>query len=288
MNIDQATLNHHSSRSGDGTMQKQYEHIVVSPLRGALGARVTGLDIAAIDGGPQEAAIVAELHDAWTDHLVLFFPHINLTPARQVMLAGKFGSNLAATTETGGDYRNAASLADEGFKELLLIKSEAKRSTNVWHTDVTFVETPPIGSLFCMETPAEGGGGDTMWANQYATYESLSAPVKEMISELTASHGRPPITGTAVHPVVKVHPVSGRTYLNVNRGWTNAVRRLSTIEAKHVLEMLIEVSERPEFQIRWQWAAGDAALWDNRCTMHYAVDDYGTEFRRARRATIYA
>ena len=288
MNVDQATLNRQSSRSADGTEQKQYEHIVVSPLRGALGARVTGLDIAAIDGGPQEAAIVAELHDAWTDHLVLFLPQMNLTPAQQVMLAGKFGSNLAATTETGGDYRNAASLADEGFKELLLIKSDAKRTTNVWHTDVTFVETPPIGSLFCMETPAEGGGGDTMWANQYASYESLSAPVKEMISELTALHGRPPITGTAVHPVVKVHPVSGRTYLNVNRGWTNAVRRLSTIEAKHVLDMLIEVSERPEFQIRWQWAAGDAALWDNRCTMHYAVDDYGAEFRRARRATIYA
>lgn len=288
MNVDQAKPTRQSSRSTDGVVQKHYEHIVVTPLRGVLGARVTGLDIAAIDGGPNEAAIVAELHDAWTDHLVLFFPQINLTPAQQVMLAGKFGSNLAATTETGGDYRNAASLAEEGFKEILVIKSEAKRSTNVWHTDVTFVETPPIGSLFCMDAPAAGGGGDTMWANQYATYESLSDRVKEMISTLTAVHGRPPITGTAVHPVVKVHPVSGRTYLNVNRGWTNAIRHLSTIEAKHVLEMLIEVAERPEFQVRWQWAAGDAALWDNRCTMHYAVDDYGSEFRRARRATIYA
>ncbi len=269
-------------------LENSYTHIVVTPLRAALGACVTGLDIEAVNGGPDEAAIVAELLKAWTDHLVLFFPEINLTPKQQVLLAGKFGSNLAATTETGGDYRNAASLADDGFKELLLITNDAKRSTNVWHTDVTFVETPPIGSLFCMETPAVGGGGDTMWANQYASYDGFSAPVKNMISTLTAVHGRPPITGTAEHPVVKVHPVSGRLHLNVNRGWTNSIRRLPAIEAKHVLEMLIESSERPEYQVRWQWSAGDAVLWDNRCTMHYAVDDYDHQLRRARRATIYA
>ena len=121
MNVDQATLNRTSSRAADGVSQKVYEHLMVTPMRGALGARVTGLDLEAINGGPNEAAIVAELTDAWTDHLVLFFPQINLAPAQQVMLAGKFGSNLAATTETGADYRNAASLADEGFKELLLI-----------------------------------------------------------------------------------------------------------------------------------------------------------------------
>ena len=288
MNIDQATLSNQASLAAHAGAQKRYAHIVVSPMRAVLGAQVIGLDLDAVNGGPNEAAIVAELIDAWTDHLVLFFPQINLTPAQQVMLAGKFGSNLAATTETGGDYRSSASLADEGFKELLLITTSSKRNTNVWHTDVTFTATPPIGSLFCMETPAEGGGGDTMWANQYASYEGLSAPVRDMISSLTAVHGRPPMTGTAEHPVVKVHPVSGRTHLNVNRGWTNAIKHLSAIEAKHVLEMLIESSERPEYQVRWQWSAGDAVLWDNRCTMHYAVDDYGKQFRRARRATIYA
>jgi taurine dioxygenase len=267
---------------------RDYQHFTVTPLNAALGARIEGLDLEALDNPVTGNAIVAELTQAWTDHLVLFFPQINLTPAQQVMLAGKFGSNLAATTETGGDYRNAPSLADEGFPELLRISTQSKRSTNVWHTDVTFVETPPIGSLFCMEQPAAAGGGDTMWSNQYLAFESLNESVRQMISTLTAVHGRPPLTGTAEHPVIGVHPVSGRTYLNVNRGWTHSIKRLSSIEARHVLEMLIETAERPEFQVRWQWSVGDAVLWDNRCTMHYAVDDYGTKPRHARRATIYA
>ena len=255
----------------------------VTALPGALGGVVEGLD-------PDQLStdVVGELRDAWHKHLVLFFPKVNFEPAQQVKLAGMLGAHVAATTEQG-DYRNTQTLADEGFPEILVLDTARGLNPSVtanWHTDVTFAANPPIGSLFCMEIPAVGGG-DTMWSNQYAALERLSPPIRSLISGLNAVHGRPPRTGTATHPMVKVHPGTGRECLFVNRGWTHSVEGLSTSESAHLLAMINDTAERPELQIRWQWTAGDAALWDNRCTMHYALADYGTQRRRARRATIY-
>lgn len=257
--------------------------VTITPLQGALGATVEGLDVDNLD-----AEIVEVLRDAWHKHLVLFFPKIDLSPAQQSHLASQFGSRLAATTETG-DYRNAPSLADEGFPQILLLDTGLGHKPKVtanWHTDVTFSENPPIGSLFCMEIAAQSGG-DTMWSNQYAALEKLSSPIRSMISGLQAAHGRPPLTQVANHPMVKVHPGTGKEVLFVNRGWTKSIPGLTTTESDHLLAMINETAEQPELQIRWKWSSGDAALWDNRCTMHYAVNDYGTERRRARRATIY-
>ncbi|MEY4175937.1 MAG: hypothetical protein RI900_3102 [Actinomycetota bacterium] len=263
--------------------------LAVAPLPAALGATVHGLDVDELDG-PAGGQLVAELLDAWSAHKVLFFPGIGLSPAQQVRLASVFGPRIEATTEAGSDYRGAPTLADEGFPQLLLLDTglgHRPATTNEWHTDVTFVPRPPIGSLFAMEIPAESGG-DTMWSDQHLAYEGLSEPIRQLISGLSAVHGRPPGTGTSVHPMVGHHPVTGRPYLNVNRGWTRSVRGLHAEESTRLLEMLFDRAERPELQVRWHWSAGDAALWDNRCTMHYALADYGTERRRARRATIYA
>lgn len=260
----------------------------IDRLRGALGATVHGLDVDAISA-ETDGPLAAELRRAWAEHLVLFFPGIHLTPAQQVCLAGVFGPRLAATTEIGADYRNTPTMADDGFPQILLLdtaRGQVRAATNVWHTDVTFIEHPPIGSLFAMEVAA-ASGGDTMWSNQYLSYEGLSAPVRRLVDGLEAVHGRPPMTSTATHPAVKVHPETGRTHLNVNRGWTTSLKGISSVESRHLLDLLFERSERPENQVRWQWTSGDAALWDNRCTMHYAVDDYGSEHRRARRVTIY-
>lgn len=257
--------------------------LTIAALQGALGATVCGLDPDNVD---QETT--QQLRDAWHKHLVLFFPEINLSPAQQTSLAKSFGPRLAATTEAGGDYRGVNSLADEGFPEILVLDTALGLNPKVtanWHTDVTFADQPPIGSLFCMEIPAEGG--DTLWSNQYLALERLSAPIRTLISGLTANHGRPPLTGTARHAMIKTHPGTGRECLFVNRGWTNSVVGLSSGESAHLLAMINETAERPELQLRWRWSAGDAALWDNRCTMHYAVNDYGDQRRRARRATIY-
>jgi taurine dioxygenase len=160
------------------------------------------------------------------------------------------------------------------------------RQTAVWHTDVTFTDNPPIGSMFVMEIAATSGG-DTMWSNQIKAFNSLSQPIQDFISGLDANHGRPPMTGTAVHPMVREHHVTGEKALFVNRGWTNSIVGLKPIESMHLLEVINQTAERPELQIRWKWTSGDAALWDNRYTMHYALNDYRGQRRRARRATIY-
>jgi taurine dioxygenase len=258
--------------------------MTIRPMRAALGAVVEGLDATVeIERHAQQ-----ELVDAWNEHSLLFFPEVHLTPEQQVRLAGVFGPQLAATTESAKDNRNIPTLRDEGFPQVLVLDSTFgdPGTTAVWHTDVTFVDNPPIGSLFCMESPAPSGG-DTMWISQRRAYAALSEPIKMLIGGLSAVHGRAPHTSTSEHPIVKYHDGNGLPHLFVNRGWTAAINGLSSIEARHLLNLLVEHSEKPEFQVRWQWSAGDAVLWDNRCTMHYAVYDYGTEFRRARRVTIY-
>lgn len=257
--------------------------LTVTPLGGAMGATVEGLDVDALDDG-----LAAELKAAWIAHHVLFFPAQHLTNDQHLRLARVFGARLEATTESGKDHRGAPTLADEGYPEILVLDIPAQHghlATNNWHTDVTFTTNPPIGSLFSMQVPAPDGG-DTMWSNQHLAYEGLSAPIRALIADLHAVHGRPPFTSTTEHPMVKLHPETGRPFLFVNRGWTASVAGLHSAESRHLLEMLFERAERPEYQIRWRWSAGDAALWDNRCTMHYAVDDYRSH-RRAHRATIY-
>jgi taurine dioxygenase len=264
----------------------------IIPLPAALGARVEGLTAAEVEDLPAET--VEQLRKAWAEHLLLLFPGIGLDPAQQVALARHFGSRLAATTELGTEpgsayYQDWRTLADDGHPEVLLMDTELghnAQQTNLWHSDVSFVAEPPIGSLFCMEIPASSGG-DTMWSNQYLAYEGLSEPIRALVDGLRASHGRPHKTGLAVHPVVRRHEVTGRPYLFVNRGWIWAVEGLSKVESRHVVDLLLESMERPEYQVRWRWSAGDAALWDNRCALHYAVNDYGGERRRSRRTTIY-
>jgi taurine dioxygenase len=257
----------------------------VRPLGGALGATVEGLVVDDLDD-----AVADELRAAWAEHLVLFFPGQRLSPAEQVRLAGVFGPRLAATTDAPGDHRGLHTLDDEGFPQLLVLDTAVGHNPKVtanWHTDVTFTPHPPIGSLFSMQIPASPGRGDTIWSNQHLAYEGLSAPIRALIDGLEGVHGRPPLTDTTTHPMVKRHPSTGRAFLYVNRGWTTGVRGLQPAEAEHLLAILCERSERAEYQVRWHWSAGDAALWDNRCTMHYAVNDYPGERRRAVRATIY-
>ncbi len=258
--------------------------IKITPLPAALGAVVEGVDADNI--GPDE---VATLVDAWDKHLVLFFPKLHLTSAQQVSMARHFGQRIAATTDSGSDYRGAPTLAEQGFPELLVLDTGLKhdpRTTSNWHTDVTFVDNPPKGSLFAMHIPAVSGG-DTMWSSQIAAHRKISAPIQGLIAELTATHGRPPLTGTAQHPMVTHHHKTGEPVLYANRGWTTSVNGVAQIESVHLLAMLFERAERPELQVRWRWSAGDVALWDNRYTMHYAINDYARERRRATRATIY-
>jgi taurine dioxygenase len=252
--------------------------LTIAPLPQSLGATVTGLDLSM--GIADD--VVARLRAAWFTHLVLFFPGLHLTDDQHVELGRVFGE-LAATSRKDDDYRSQKAFGPNGE---ILVLDGAEQRANMWHTDVTFTETPPAGALLSMQScPARGG--DTLWSNQYAAYEALSAPVRELIDGLSATHGRPGMTGSSSHPMVRTHPGTGRKALFVNRGWTARIDGLSQIESEGILRMLHAHSEKPEFTVRWSWAPGDAALWDNRCTQHYAVDDYGTETRVLHRVTIY-
>jgi taurine dioxygenase len=160
-------------------------------------------------------------------------------------------------------------------------------NADTWHTDVTFSPTPPLASVLLMARLPRVGG-DTIWTNQYLAYESLSPPLRELLSGLSAVHhaapmGRPDIA--ARHPVVRIHPETGRRSLYVNRGFTSHIVEVSRAESDTLLEHLFRWSEQPRFQCRYRWTEGTVALWDNRCTQHYGVADY-TERRVLHRVTV--
>ncbi len=255
--------------------------LAVTPLPAALGAAVTGLELSR----PLDEPTVAVLRQAWRDYLVLLFPALHLSNDQHLALAAVFGTAVASTSRGDDDYRGLRTLAAEGYPQILVLDNE-NNNADVWHTDVTFSPKPPIGSLLSMQE-APPTGGDTLWLNQYRAYETLSTPIRQAIEPLSATHGRPPMTATASHPLVATHPGSGRRCLYVNRGWTARINELSAIESRNLLNLLCEHAERPEHTVRWSWTAGDAALWDNRCTQHYAIRDYGDAYRRLHRVTIY-
>jgi taurine dioxygenase len=255
--------------------------IRITPLPQALGATVEGFDaLMTLDHDTVES-----LRQAWHENLVLFFPQLELDDDRHIALGSVFG-RLAATSTSGDDYRNQQVMGPNG-EILVLDAARAEDRANAWHTDVTFAATPPIGSLLSMKAcPAKGG--DTLWSSQYAAYEALSPAIRRLVDDLEAVHGRPGLTGSTTHPMVITHPDTGRRALFVNRGWTSRVVGLTQTESQGLLSLLFDHAERPEFSVRWTWRPGDAALWDNRCTMHYAVNDYGSATRILHRVTIHA
>jgi taurine dioxygenase len=196
------------------------------------------------------------------------------------------------------------------FPEILELDG-AKGGRNArWHTDVTFVATPPAASVLVADALPDVGG-DTLWADLRSGYDRLSAPLRALIDGMEAVHritplaywGEPFDTALSrddarqlleqsltvppvVHPVVRVHPVTGRHGLFVNPGFTSHIVGLSRIESDGLLQLLFQHSTQPESTIRHRWQAGDVVVWDNRATMHYATDDYGTTDRRTRRITL--
>ena len=254
--------------------------LTITPLPQALGATVTGLDLR--DGVRDDD--FERVHAAWLENLVLFFPGLHLTTEQQIELGSRFGA-LAATSRGSDDHRQQRTFGPNG-EVLVLDASVPAGRANAWHTDVTFTARPPKGSLLSMvECPDKGG--DTIWTNQYAAYDALHPAVRELVDGLSAVHGRPGLTDSAVHPMVIVHPETGRRALFVNRGWTARIEGMDIGLSTGILATLFNHCEKPEFSTRWTWTKGDAALWDNRVTMHYAVDDYGDATRILHRVTIH-
>ncbi|MFF7649084.1 TauD/TfdA dioxygenase family protein [Streptomyces sp. NPDC007983] len=252
-------------------MQKQ--EAVVRPVSGALGAEIFGMDLTDINDADFE-----RIRELLLRYLVIFFPdQSHLTPEAHIALGKRFGE-----VEVHPFLPKV-----EGYPELALIESDKGGKADEWHIDVTFSPNPPVASILHLVTCPESGG-DTMWSNQYLAYETLSEPYREMLDGLTAVHVlKAPEVGEmkAEHPVVRIHPETGRRSLYVTRMWTSHIPQLSRHESDTVLQFLFEHSEQPIFNCRYRWQPGAVAMWDNRATQHLAINDYSA-YRKGQRVTI--
>lgn len=267
---------------------------MVSPLTGTFGAELSG-------GRLDDGVDGAWLHELLTTHRVLVLRGQNPTHAQQVELACALGEPTPAHPVVPGH---------PDHQEILVVDGARGGRNARWHTDVTFMPSPPAASVLVSDA-VPTYGGDTMWADTRTAYDRLAPSLQVAIEELEAVHRISPLAywgepfDTAlgredvqqlfddasrvppvIHPVVRVHPMTGRKNLFVNPGFTTHIVGLSRIESDGLLRLLYEHATQPEFLMRHHWSVGDIVIWDNRATMHYAVDDYGDVERRMRRVTI--
>jgi taurine dioxygenase len=245
----------------------------VQPIAGSLGAEIHGVDLRQAVSDDTLAAIRAAL----LDHLVLFFPGQHLDPAQHRDFASRWGEMELHPFIPRVD----------GYPEVVELRASGGYVADVWHTDVTFSERPPVMSILNMVT-SPAVGGDTMWSNLYAAYDALSAPLRDLVDGLTAVHtakvyGHPETR--AEHPVVRVHPETGRRCLYVNAQFTDRLAQLSRDESDLLLGYLTQFAVSPQFTVRYRWTEGTVAMWDNRCTQHFVLNDFVGE-RVIQRVTI--
>ena len=266
-----------------------YQSIEVRKSTPAIGAEISGVDLAQ----PLGNQTFQEIHDALMENLVIFFRGQELSHEQHKAFGRRFGELHI--------HPSSLSVVPE-HREVLIIKADEK-STYVageeWHTDVSCDAEPPMGSILYMKELPPDGGGNTLFANMYRAFETLSPPLQKLCEGLTAIHdgaqvygGRfgpaPPAGGfpRSEHPVVRTHPVTGRKALYVNRNFTTRIVGLRKPESDALLEMLYRHSETPEFQCRFVWQPNSIAFWDNRAAMHHAMWDYFPHKRLGYRVTV--
>ncbi len=269
--------------------------LTLTPLSAALGAQIDGVAL----NRPLSIEHRDAIQQALLKYQVLFFRNQPLNPLQQASFAAHFGDLHIHPIYPNVPEQPEVLILDTAVTDV--------RDNAVWHTDVTFLPTPALGAvLSAKQLPAFGG--DTLWASGIAAFEALSAPLRQLLDGLTATHNfiksfpverfgntpedlarweetrrkNPPLS----HPVVRTHPVSGRKALFVNEGFTTRINELEEAESEAILKLLFAHATRPEFTIRWRWQEHDVAFWDNRVTQHYAVDDYRPNRRVMHRATI--
>jgi taurine dioxygenase len=266
----------------------EFTRIKVTPLGAALGAEVSGLSLAET----LDDETVAEVHQALATHLVLFLRDQDISLDDHKRFARCFGSPLVHPLVPGL----------EGHPEILVVEFDrAHPPGGIWHTDLTFLATPPSACVLrALDVPPLAG--DTLWASMHAAYEALSDKMQRFLADLVAIHDFRGNLGrnlsaeeyarvdaalpAVAHPVVRTHPITGRKGLFVNRGFTTTIGGMRPSESMSVLNFLFQHIALPEFQIRFRWERHSIAIWDNRCTQHYAVGDYWPQHRLLHRVTI--
>jgi len=273
---------------------RRVDDIKIRPLSGTIGAEILGLDISRAPSLPTTEFIRRQL----LEYHLLFFPRQNLTTEQQIDFGRCFGELE--------DHYPSFTARQEGRPEITCFDgSKNNGRARIWHTDATISHAPPMGGILLMREKPDRGG-DTMWSDLTAAYESLSPMMQGIVDSMIAVHdvladgpssradddskARMKLdysdVSSARHPLVRVHPETGRKCLFINPFFTSRIDGLDPGESAALLEYLFSVIQRPEFICRWRWEQGDVAFWDNRCTMHAAVDDYGTAARIAERVCI--
>jgi taurine dioxygenase len=265
--------------------------IEVQPIAGALGAELRGVDL----GSDLDDATIAEIRQALLDHCVIFFRVQEFDAEQHKALARRFGTIFVHPNYYGLQ-------ADPEVLEIRREPGDTKVVGEDWHTDTTMMAEPPMGAiLYALEVPPYGG--DTLFANQYLAYETLSDGMKRLIGSLRAVHSDRMVAGPAVnhagrttkargdadwretinvHPVVRTHPETKRKLLYVNYSYTVGFDGMTEEESRPLLSYLMEHGNRPEFTCRFRWTKGAVAFWDNRCVKHLAIND-AQPFRRVMR-----
>lgn len=274
----------------------------IAPMTGWIGAEVGGVDLTQ----PISEDLAGALRDALYRHQVIVFRSQHLDLARQKALTRVFGPLMRSKYISSGIA---------GEPDVIRVLKEADEPGGVfggdWHTDLSFLEEPPAGSvLTAHEVPPYGG--DTVWASQVAAWETLPEPLRLLLDGRMAIHvgkphgvkwappvkdragasitmvrGDPEADAERAHPAVPAHPATGRRALFLNQLYVIRLDGLSEAESRPILEQVQRHTIRPEFCVRLRWSAGDVAVWDNFATQHYAVNDY-QGFRRLMYRTAFA
>ena len=266
----------------------------IRPIAGSIGAEIHGIDASR----ELDAETISTLRKALLDHLVIFLPAQSLTPEQQLRFARRFGEPMIYPFVKGLD----------GLPEVTpILKKEEDRNNfgGIWHSDTVYQDEPPMGTmLYALELPPFGG--DTLFANQYLAYDSLSDGMKALLAPLKAINisgkGRVQKTRTdmmkhasaglkgdeleSCHPVIRTHPETGRKALYVNVAHTVRFDGMTEEESAPILEFLFEHQIQPEFTCRFRWSEGTVAFWDNRAAMHYPINDYHGYRRLMHRITL--
>jgi taurine dioxygenase len=276
-----------------------YRHIEVRPIAGSLGAEIGGVDLSR----PLSGECFAEVRQAFLAHAVVFFRDQQLGEEQQIAFARRFGEPEV----------HPIVLGSAAHPELVHVRKPAGESASFgtgWHTDNSFFAKPSLGSVLYGKT-IPPFGGDTIFASTERAYEALSEDMRRMLAGLRAVHsasraydpanvgehkyrGEAPISyrwtdsirDEVLHPVVRTHPETGRKSIYVNPMFTLRIEGLARAESDALLRLLFDHCSKPDWTCRFRWTQGAVAMWDNRCTWHYALDDYREFERLMHRVTI--
>ncbi|MFR9753859.1 TauD/TfdA dioxygenase family protein [Nocardia sp. 004] len=278
--------------------KKVHQRISVTRVAGHIGADIEGVDLSA----PLDRETIAEIRDALLSHKVVFFRDQEIGHAEQIAFGRRFGElTLRPRPQSGGDLDEfpeictispTVDLERYGRDIEAHFRSRWTSAIGGWHTDMTHAVNPPMASILRAET-APAFGGDTQWTNLVAAYEGLSVPLRRLVDGLQAEHSfwagyqmaehdevdRPILemvnarAMVSVHPVVRVHPETDEKALFVSPSRTSHILGMSRVESRRLLDLLYEQITRPEYTVRFRWAPGSVAFWDNRCTAHIGVAD---------------